>query len=83
MNCCYTQLTWMHLKNIMLNETSQTQKSTCSKMPFMSSSRTDGGTSLMVQWLRIFLPVHGTWVQFLVGEDPTCCRATKPVCHNF
>ena len=26
------------------------------------------GTSLMVQWLRIFLAIQGTWVQSLVGE---------------
>ena len=27
-----------------------------------------GGTSLVVQWLKIGLPMQGTWVQFLVGE---------------
>ena len=26
------------------------------------------GTSLVVQWLRIFLPLQGTWVQSLVRE---------------
>ena len=36
-------------------------------------------TSLVVQWLRIRLPVQGTQVQFQVQEDPTCCQATKPV----
>ena len=41
------------------------------------------GTSLVVQWLRICLPVQGTWVWALVWEDPTCCRATKPVCHKY
>ena len=40
-------------------------------------------TSLVVQWLRIHLPTQGTWVRALVREDPTCCRATKPVCHNY
>ena len=30
------------------------------------------GTSLVVQWLRIHLPMQGTWVQSLVWEDPTC-----------
>ena len=39
--------------------------------------------SLMEQWLRIRLPVQGTWVRSLVREDPTCRRATKPVCHNY
>ena len=38
---------------------------------------------LVVQWLRIHLPMQGTWVQSLVWEDPTCPRATKPLCHNY
>ena len=41
------------------------------------------GTSLVVQWLRIHLPMQGTWVWSLVWEDPTCRRATKPVRHNY
>ncbi|XP_059993396.1 iduronate 2-sulfatase isoform X4 [Lagenorhynchus albirostris] len=28
-------------------------------------------------------PVQGTRVRTLVWEDPTCCRATKPVRHNY
>ena len=39
--------------------------------------------SLVVQWLRIHLPMQGTRVRALVREDPTCRRATKPVCHNY
>ena len=31
-------------------------------------SRISSGTSLVVQWLRIWLPVQGTWVQSLVLE---------------
>ena len=42
-----------------------------------------GGASLVAQWLRIRLPMQGTRVQALVWEDPTCCSATKPVCHNY
>ena len=38
--------------------------------------------SLVVQWLRICLPMQGTGVQALVREDPTCHRATKPGHHN-
>ena len=38
--------------------------------------------SLVAQWLRILLPMQGTRVRALVQEDPTCCGATKPVCHN-
>ena len=41
------------------------------------------GTSLVAQWLRILLPMQGTRVWALVPEDPTCCRATRPVCHNY
>ena len=40
------------------------------------------GASLVAQWLRIHLPRQGTRVRALVQEDPTCGRATKPVCHN-
>ena len=38
--------------------------------------------SLVAQWLRIHLPVQGTWVRALVWEDPTCRAATKRMCHN-
>ena len=41
------------------------------------------GTALVAQWLRIRLPMHGTRVQALVWEDPTCHGATKPVHHNY
>ena len=39
--------------------------------------------SVVVQWLRIRLPMQGTRVWALVGEDPTCHRANKPVRHNY
>ena len=42
-----------------------------------------GGASLVAQWLRIRLPMQGTWVQALVWVDPTCRGATKPVRHNY
>ena len=41
------------------------------------------GASLVVQWLRIRLPMQETRVWALVWEDPTCRRATKPVRHNY
>ena len=41
------------------------------------------GTSLVMQLLRICLPIQGTQVQSLVQEDPTCHGATKPVRHNY
>ena len=39
--------------------------------------------SLVAQWLRIRLPVQGTWVRSLVQENHTHCRAPKPMCHNY
>ena len=33
--------------------------------------------------LRICLPMQGTQVRALVREDPTCCRAAKPMRHNY
>ena len=39
-------------------------------------------TSLVVQWLRICLPVQGIRVQSLVWQDPTCSGATMPVCRK-
>jgi len=42
-----------------------------------------GGTSLVIQWLRTCLLMLGTWVWFLVWEDPTCSRATNPMRYNY
>ena len=50
---------------------------------FTEGTIESGGTSLVAQWLRIRLPMHGTQVRALVQEDPTCPRATKPVHHNY
>ena len=36
-------------------------------------------TFLVVQWLRVCLPMQGTWACSLVLEDSTCHRATEPV----
>ena len=41
------------------------------------------GVSLVAHWLRIRLPRQGTRGRALFREDPTCFRATKPVCHNY
>ena len=43
-------------------------------------------TTLGLPWwlrLRIYLPMHETRVPSLIREDPTCHRATKPVCQNY
>ena len=46
----------------------------------VSSLRWAPGTSLVVQWFRICLPVQGTWVWSLPLEDSTLHAATKPTC---
>ena len=39
--------------------------------------------SLVAHWLRIRLPMQGTWGLSLVWEDSTCLGATKPMSHNY
>ena len=38
------------------------------------------GTSLVVQWLRICLPMPEPWIQSLVQRDLTCHKLTESVC---
>ena len=40
-------------------------------------------TSLLVQWIRIHLPMQGTQVHSLVREDSTCRGATKLTGHSY
>ena len=54
----------------------------CEK-PLVSYIKTNLGTSLVAQWLRIPLPMQGMRVRALVQEDPTCHGATKPLRHNY
>ena len=42
----------------------------------------NSGASLVLQWVRVHLPMQGTRVRPLVQEDPTCHRATEPVHDN-
>ena len=46
-------------------------------------SKTKKRASLVAQWLGICLSMQGIRVRALFWEDPTCCRATKPVRHNY
>ena len=50
---------------------------------YSTLKRRKSGTSLVAQWLRIHLPMQGTWVRSLVQEDTTCHGATKTVHHNY
>ena len=51
--------------------------------PLFSTWKAKLTVSLVVQWLRIRLPVQGTRVRVLVWEDPTCHGAAKPMRHNY
>ena len=61
----------------------------CYKLPYVydtsgsCGSRVWAGASLVAQWLRICLPMQGTWVRALVWEDATCHGANGPVSHNY
>ena len=46
-------------------------------------SKLGSRASLVVQWLRIHLPMQGIQVQSLLQEDPTRCVGTKPMDHNY
>ena len=52
------------------------------KKNFFLTIKNKGRASLVAEWLRIHLPMHGTRVRALAREDPTCRGATKPVCHS-
>ena len=39
--------------------------------------------SLVVQWVRLLLPMQGTQLRSLVQENSTCHWATKPMWHNY
>ena len=41
------------------------------------------GTSLVAHWLRICLPMQGTWVRHLTQKGPTCCGAAKLAHRNY
>ena len=56
----------------------------CSDNPkFSVAQNNKNWASLVTQWLRVCLPMQGTWVRALVWEDPTCRGATRPMCHKY
>ena len=50
---------------------------------FAMNTGKNSGTSLLVQWLKIHLPMQGTQVGSLVQEDPTRSEAPKPVSRKY
>ena len=49
----------------------------------VSQLKTQIGSYLVAQQLRLCQPMQEIRVQSLVREEPTCRRATKPVYHNY
>ena len=47
------------------------------------SKKEKNRASLVAQWLGVCLPMQGTRVRALVGEDPTCRGAAGPVSHSY
>ena len=47
---------------------------------YLISSRASNN---MAQWIRIHPPMQETQVHSLIREDPRCCGADEPVCHNY
>ena len=47
------------------------------------ASQESSKTFLVVQWLRIHLPMQGALVWPPVQEDPTCQGATRPLEHKY
>ena len=74
--------TWMDLEMISLSEVSQ-RKTSILRQHLYGESKKVIYTSLVLQRLRIHLPVQGAWTPSLVQEDSTLLRATKPVYHNY
>ena len=50
---------------------------------FKKKKKTDLWVSLVVQWVRILLPMQGTQLRSLAQENSTCHWAIKPVCRNY
>ena len=58
-------------------------ESVSSQLSFFDWKTMLSWTSLLVQWIRIRLPMQRTQVHSLVREDSTCREATKPTHHNY
>ena len=82
---------WLEVYSEVITDVNDMMSEICFKVPSPTKKKGEGearrwdkngkmGTSLMAQWLRILLPMHGI---ALVREDPTCHVATKAMRHNY
>ena len=69
--------------NLAFAPTSPPSTTTPPSLPHLRLQRRHFRTSLMVQWLRICLPMQGTQVRSQVWEDSTWSRATKLMGCNY
>ena len=78
------QPTWKRIQN---NDSKDDPKSRVEKIEEMFNKDLEElknkRASLVVQWLRMRLPMQVTGIRSLVQEDPTCRGATKPTGHNY
>ena len=65
------------------SKTKQTNQKTIQKHVYEFHEHPREGLPWWSSGLRIHPPMQGTQVQFLVQEDSTCFRATKPVPHSY
>ena len=72
---------WQSLQQPELTKTMSTNENALN--PKDTNSREGKGVPLVVQWIRIRLPVQRIRIQSLAWEDLTWHGATKPVCRNY
>ena len=51
--------------------------------PWDDTAGSQASTFLVVQWIRMHLPMPGTCIWSLVWEDSACCGATRITSHNY
>ena len=72
---------WFMLRLCVSNSVIMDKLPNCSVPPFLIYKigiTIAHRASLVVQWLRVHLPMQGTWVRAPVWEDPTCHGAAGP-----
>ena len=81
----FNHVHWNPLRGLSYHKKSDWPEATMLVRPHVDVllNSSNWGTFLIVQWIRIFLPMQRTRVQSLVWEDLTCLRATKHMHHNY
>ena len=64
---------WERQINELMNKVNE-QKEYFTKETETLKKKETNRTFLVVHWLRIHLPMQGTWIWSLILENPTCCK---------